>query len=729
MPAVEDQSSRYHGLSRVAFWLAAALLTARGMTQLYLRDVLPVLPLGPGEIAPAAAPGPATQIMLDALSFASALLVLLRWAIDSTFHLARAGSVFVLLALVLWTFASTFWADDAFAAGVSASAWLACAALAFALANTCRAWRDLRLVGALAAGLLLINVVAGIYFVYVDHPSTLEALEQNEVQLLVDRGFEPGSTRAELFLGRIRRGEFAGFNASPNSYGGTLVLLSFALVGAAVARLRLNREAAWGVVLLVALPPAAYLLWRTQSRTAIAAGALSGVGLLLFWVGRKLIAKRRNLAISTLVIAALLGGGLLVALGVAESLPHVSLRFRWNYWLGGLGVLSERPLTGVGFANFGDFYVAHRPLAAAEEVKDPHNLIVRFFSETGIVGGLLALLWLGWLAIDLSRPARPQASGGSPTLLKPAILLGVIAVVLSAVATIDFGSDPAFIAISLMKFGAYAIALVTAVILAHAYDRSATQVCDEPAPFLLAALLAGAAAVVLHAMLDVVLFESSILAAFVLIVAPIVGLARLPVREDRRRVPRVARFGVAGFAAVATVIWLVAFAVPVVLAEHKAAEGDDLVRDGKVDAASLAFSQAADRSPVSNADYLQRAARAAAMAGDDAAVVEFANRSAAARPRSTAAPLLLAQVARQSGDVAAEVDALRRAVQLNPNEMSLRLELADALQISGDAVGAAEQLRAMLRVQDALADDEMERLDEAAVAEARARIERLDESP
>lgn len=726
MTDVDDESPQFALLTKVAFALAAVLATARGMTLLYLRDVLPVLPLAPGELAPAAAAGPSTQMWLDALSFIPALLVLLRWGIDRSYHLSRAGSAIALLLLAGWAFATTLWADDAFAAGVSASAWLAVAALFFTFANTVRAWRDVRLTTALAAGLLLVNVVAGLYFVFIEHPTLVEDVRANQATLLAERNIEPGSFKAEQFLGRIMRGEFAGFAASSNSYASTLVMLSFALIGVAVARLRGERERAWGWILLIGLLPAFYLLWRTQSRTAIAAAVLAGGGLIVLRAAGSWAARHRNLTLSAVAVAALLGAGLIVGLGLTETLPHVSLRFRWNYWLGAVGVFGESPLTGVGFANFGDAYLAHRPAASAEEVKDPHNLLIRFFSETGLIGGLLAISWLAWLAFDVTRPATPGSRGNSPVSLKAASGIAIAAVALATFASIDFASQPAYVAIEVMQRLAYGLVMLIIVILAVARDRQASAVTEEPAPFILAAVVAGGAAVVVHSMLDVVLFEPSVLAAFALMIGPVVGVGRIPARETLGSRP--VRLGIVAIATLAAGAWLVGFAVPIVLAESSAATADARIRAGQLEPAVASFLEAEERAPVGNADYLERAARAAGLAGDAAAGERFSLAALEVNPRRIQPRLVLADIAEVRGDDEAAVRWLGEVVSLNPNEMSLRRRYADALARLGERDAAAEQLRAVLAIHEQLAADEPERLDPEELTEIEARLEALSSS-
>src|SRR5205085_877 len=55
----------------------------------------------------------------------------------------------------------------------------------------------------------------------------------------------------------------------------------------------------------------------------------------------------------------------------------------------------------------GPHYLAHRLAVASEEVRDPHNFILRTFVELGIVGGIILIAWLARLWWEITRPIIP----------------------------------------------------------------------------------------------------------------------------------------------------------------------------------------------------------------------------------------------------------------------------------------------------------------------------------
>ena len=316
-------------LTQWAFGLAVIVLAARAMVLLYLRDVFPVVPLGPEEVAPATAPGPISYMVLAAHSAIPPVLVLIRWTLDPTYALGKASSAVLLMGLAIWILVTGVWSSDAYATLIESSTWLSMAGLFFTLVNTTRSWRDARFIAAVVAGLLAVNVVAGLYYRQIEHPVVVEDFKENLEQNLRERGYEPGSPQAEQFLGRVERGDYGGFAASPNTLAAMFVITGFALVGVSVARRRADREKTWAWILLVPLVPAAYLVYLTQSRTALAAGFLAGIGLLIWWRLRTQLAERRRLALGAVFTIAGLGGAMphrpWTGRGVAACVVAISL--------------------------------------------------------------------------------------------------------------------------------------------------------------------------------------------------------------------------------------------------------------------------------------------------------------------------------------------------------------------------------------------------------------------
>ncbi|MDX1967735.1 MAG: O-antigen ligase family protein [Planctomycetaceae bacterium] len=250
---------------------------------------------------------------------------------------------------------------------------------------------------------------------------------------------EPGLTLFEKRLMDSR--EPFGMFALANTFGGLLAATLVWLTGAVVLRFP-SRSAAglrlhWGCTAFAAasLAAGAWCLVLTKSRTAVL-GGLAGLAVVsLCWLVREgsglSLPSRRRLwiglgiaAVAILVIpSALIGAGVWDA-QVLQEAPK-SLRYRWQYWVGGGRLIAESPWLGIGLGQFRNAYLRAKLPEASEEIADPHNLWV----DAWVNGGLLSVIGLSigalWLVIltceTLRRPedqlANPQnpASGSKPT--------------------------------------------------------------------------------------------------------------------------------------------------------------------------------------------------------------------------------------------------------------------------------------------------------------------------
>ncbi|HWP40288.1 MAG TPA: O-antigen ligase family protein, partial [Tepidisphaeraceae bacterium] len=407
-------SSLIRDPSSLALVLVAILVIARASFSQTLRDPLDAVPDPYGQAVPRAA-GPTTGLVIDLLACAAPLLVLSRRASDPGFGLRCTGSPLLLMALAGLAIGSALWASDKFAALVTAAHLLAAAAIAWTAWQLVRSWLHVRLVAGICVGILLVSIAQGTLYRLVEVPDSVQYWMQNRDQELAKRGWEPGSFQAIQFEKKILAGEMLGFCASPNSFAALLVLLGVIGAGAVIQRSVNRDESGWPGAIALALLPLPWLLYHTHSRAALATSLLAAAALVGFgWIGRMICRHRRAVYFGG-VVAFLLAAAALVACGIFRgSLPNDSLNFRWRYWIGAARVFVEHPLLGVGWSNFGSHYLAARLPAAAEEIKDPHNLIVRAFAELGVIGGVLMIAWIAWTAWDLlNRPVLPLNHSGS----------------------------------------------------------------------------------------------------------------------------------------------------------------------------------------------------------------------------------------------------------------------------------------------------------------------------
>jgi O-antigen ligase len=128
--------------------------------------------------------------------------------------------------------------------------------------------------------------------------------------------------------------------------------------------------------------------------------------------GWQLTSRGRVVAVAAagLVLVALCGAAAASGLGDA---PRPGLETgRYDMWRVGAGEVADHPLLGVGVDNFAVDFVRER--STGEEPLYPHSLVLRAFSQTGLVGGALFLGFVAAaLAAALPRRQEPDSLGGA----------------------------------------------------------------------------------------------------------------------------------------------------------------------------------------------------------------------------------------------------------------------------------------------------------------------------
>jgi O-antigen ligase len=720
-------------LSRAAFILTLALVIARALMSETIRAAMDVTP---GGMPAPAAPGPASTLFLNALCCLPAILVLVRRTIERPFVLRWTWSQALFALLALCSAASVTWSADKFTAVVYASTFFAAAALAWSTAQLVRSWMRLRLVAGVCVGLLLAYAVQGLIYKFIDVPDNIEFWNKNKEQILREHNWDENSFQAQQFARKLIGGEMVGFNTSPNSYAAIIVMLSVITVGAAIQRRKSGDEIAWSIALLLPLLPALLALYFTHTRTAAGTLVLAAVALALLSLRGvpQWLAAHSRLAYIGFVVIAMLGVATVVGHGLHHgSLPGASLNFRWRYWVAGWSIFTQDPLTGVGWGNFGNYYVSTRLAAAAEEARDPHNFIVRTFVELGLVGGALALAWIARAAWELSRPISPPTPAAAAATPAPAssvtsavgtiLAIAVSGAVLNMAIAIDWSQDVNFLIYESFRRILFLGLMIVAMALVAIRGRQNQSIDDRPAPWLLYATLIGLAVFFIHNLVDFVLAEPGALTLFATILGAALGLRTPPAAglRPRRTVATIVTMA-------AILAWLVAMltlVIPVSDAEQRARDADVQIRGdrsrgvpSRPDVAAKMFESIFQSVPY-NADYAFRAARAHMMAGSPPAkVTAMLGIAIATEPtnvgyRLTRAGVELRQPQPDVGMIRQDYDA---AVRLDPHNMQGRLDYAHALDKFGDPAAAAAQIRRALDTNRQYDPTEPERLPPEEVA-------------
>jgi O-antigen ligase len=719
-----------------AFLLALAAAITRCLMTETLRQAFPP---APGPLGP----GPATSVVLDLVCCVPALLVLIRRSVDPVYVIRWSGSHLLMLPLAIWMAISFRWSDDRFAAIVGAANFVGALALLWSASQLVRSWLRLRLVAAVVFGLLPVFLAQGFYFKFSELPGTIKTFEGHREQMLREHNLEPNSFAAKQFENKIVNGELIGFNTSTNSLAAMLILTATLGVGAIIQRFSDGDNPGWAAPIILLLPLTCWLLTYTNSKAAIISPALTVIFLFIVWRWRSTLARRTKLrywggvAVALLAMAAVVGHGLF-----HKSLPTASLNFRWRYWTAAWTMFWRKPVLGVGWDNFGLHYLRDRLPNASEEIRDPHNFLIRFFLELGAVGGVLVIAWLLRLWWELTRPIVPAA----PPRRKPVVgtakisgrgamgwLFGAAAlcIAINIAAGIDFSlTNISWLEIEILKRIVYFVLLALGAAVVAIQSMKRPQLDDRPAPWLLYSMLIAVGVFLIHNLIEFSLFEPGPLCLTMLLIGSALGVRQTSVAGQRRRTPAAVT---ALFVALAG--WLVSLfflAIPVAQAETAAHAGDVAIETGRYDQAVSDYQHAWFDMPL-DADYAYRVGwsmNAAAVAGNHGGVPDDLRLQIAGyydlaienNPSAIMPYLQQARLALGAGDKQGVVDNFSRALQLNPNDVSIRLNFARALEALHQPARAKEQLETALRYDDMLDVGEPKRLSAEQIESIRREI-------
>ena len=79
--------------------------------------------------------------------------------------------------------------------------------------------------------------------------------------------------------------------------------------------------------------------------------------------------------------------------------PNNSLEIRLNVWRATLRMLRDHPIFGAGLSGFPTTVEPYRAAVGAQPLQYPHNILLNFWSETGILG----VVAFGWLLVQAFR--------------------------------------------------------------------------------------------------------------------------------------------------------------------------------------------------------------------------------------------------------------------------------------------------------------------------------------
>jgi O-antigen ligase len=700
-------------------------------------------PFSPTIGSPAApiAPGPGTTLLLNLLSTLPLLLLLIKDYRDrSAVRHPIANTLFIATGLL--AAASTLWATDRFAALITASTWLSAGFLAAAVCRLADTPATRRLVAAIALAAFSAQCAQGLSYVWVDLPALQESWQSQRTDFFTARGWQPDSFTARQFEKKVLGGELIGFTASANTYAANLLVGLLICTPLLILTIRQLRSSAKDpsaheehqvnllrLLLLAALAATSlYLGLKTSSRTSGLAALLGLTAITAFLIASprlvaRLTANRRSLLVSAaLLLAAAIAA--VVALGISRDgdLLHPSLTFRWRYWLGGWHIFTQHLLTGVGFSNFGSEYLLVRLPQAAEEVRDPHNLLVRFAAELGLPG---LLLLIAWLTDHWTHATRPIATPSEThPIVQPSLRIPAFGVagsfLLVAICAIDFTSDTGYVIYEFARRLLFAGLMLMVALATCARSIRDFTIDPHGDQYTRLGILVATAMLLLVNLMDFSLAEPGTLSLAALLLGASLAGHRQPQPPALPPLHLPKLIATAALAAATTYLLFV-----VSSAERHARTGDSHLRANQTNLAAQSYFAAHKLLTLNYAYPLQLAQSMALAGGDPVQVRASTDLATRANPRSIESLSFRARYEFSQSNYPAAAHYQTLASALNPADTSLRIELAEYLIKANQSAQAAEELKRALWFDAQLDPTEPERLADTRKAELNALLDTL----
>lgn len=200
-------------------------------------------------------------------------------------------------------------------------------------------------------------------------------------------------------LEKLRKGRVHGTLVYPNTLAGAVLLLwplAIVLAFESADKLRFSVRAA--VIALTLFLGGAGLFWSGSKSGWLVALAISGLCLFrLNWP------KRWKWIV--VVVVAVVGLGLFAfRFQNYFAAGATSVGARFDYWRAAVKITAERPLFGSGPGTFQRPYERLKSVGA-EMARLTHNDYLEQFSDSGAIGGISYVAWIGFLLVTLGRRA------------------------------------------------------------------------------------------------------------------------------------------------------------------------------------------------------------------------------------------------------------------------------------------------------------------------------------
>lgn len=145
------------------------------------------------------------------------------------------------------------------------------------------------------------------------------------------------------------------------------------------------------------------VIFWTRSRGGLAGEAAAIMTFIFMFLANRVVKLRRFwpvLPLSFVLLFGLFFYQLFATYNPVNSLllssqaPEDTLQVRYELWLGTLNLIKDHPFFGAGLNGFKTLYANQYKLSVyQEDLQYPHNLVLNFWAETGVLG-LVAFCWI-----------------------------------------------------------------------------------------------------------------------------------------------------------------------------------------------------------------------------------------------------------------------------------------------------------------------------------------------
>lgn len=339
-------------------------------------------------------------------------------------------------------------------------------------------------------------------------------------------GIEPGSFQQMLYEHQLKSKDVRGFFITGNSSGAFFCLALFSGIALFFNRFREIKktkhfkDAVLAVSIFLIIIAA---LLMTHSKGALSSVA-AGLAVLGFWMSAgSFLRKYRWYLLTAAFVSIIASTVLLISWGRDHgSLPGGnSMLVRWQYWAGAAEIIKRHWLSGIGPANFYNYYTHYKTPAAIETVRDPHCFVLSLWSQYGLIGltGFLAAVFSPLAAVMFAKKRQAPHNLRQEDLPAAAKFCGIAAILtllLIRPILVKINADGPVDAVVYI----IAISYIAPVFFFGTVLWLWARDCkDSAAAIYPAALVIGIMAFLLHNLVDFAIFEPGILTIFWAIIA------------------------------------------------------------------------------------------------------------------------------------------------------------------------------------------------------------------